>query len=72
MDTKIAVPPPVPSPVTIVDVDIPMGSLFRFMLRWAIASIPAVIVIGGVLAAVGGLASIVMMMLFGVLDGLAR
>ena len=60
-----------PNPVVIVDVDIPMGSLFRFMLRGAIASVPAVIVIGGVLTAVVGIATLAIMTLFGLLDGLA-
>jgi len=41
--------------VTITDIDMPIGSMCRFMVKWAIASIPAFIILsilGMVLAAV--------------------
>ena len=34
-----------PSEVRIVDIDMPIGSMVAFMLKWAIASIPALIIL---------------------------
>ena len=34
-----------PSEVRVVDIDMPIGSMFLFMLKWAIASIPALIIL---------------------------
>jgi hypothetical protein len=36
-----AVPQVQPSEVRVVDIDMPIGSMVAFMLKWAIASIPA-------------------------------
>jgi hypothetical protein len=33
--------------VTVVDIDMPFGSMVRFMVRWAVATIPAVLILGG-------------------------
>lgn len=52
-----------PQRVTVIDVDMPFFSMVSFMLKWAIASIPALIILalmfamlGGLLAAIGGAA----------------
>jgi hypothetical protein len=37
---------PPPSAVRIVDIDMPIGSMIVFMLKWAIASIPALLILG--------------------------
>jgi hypothetical protein len=34
-----------PPAVRVVDIDMPMGSMISFMLKWAIASIPALIIL---------------------------
>jgi hypothetical protein len=34
-----------PSEVRVVDIDMPIGSMVVFMLKWAIASIPALIIL---------------------------
>lgn len=36
------------SRVTVTDVDMPFWSMVRFMLKWAIAAIPAVVILGAV------------------------
>ena len=54
-----------PSQVSIVDVNMPFGSMVVFMVKWAIASIPALLI----LIALGALVSIV---LGGSLAGLVR
>lgn len=51
--------PPVPPlnyapPVTVVDFDMPFGSMVVFMVKWAIAAIPAPII----LIVVGGIAGV--------------
>jgi hypothetical protein len=38
-------PPPEPSSVRIVDVNMPFGSMVGFMVKWAIAAIPAIIIL---------------------------
>ena len=38
-------PPPDPQPIRIVDIDMPIGSMTSFMIKWAIASIPAVLIL---------------------------
>ncbi len=43
------------SRVKISNVDIPVGSLIVFMLKWALASVPVLIIIGLVGTALGGL-----------------
>jgi hypothetical protein len=53
-----------PARVVVVDFNMPMGSMVRLMVKWAIASIPAIIImllimglvaglLGGVLGALG-------------------
>ena len=42
-----------PARVVVVDVDMPMGAMVRLLVKWAIASIPAMLIlllIGGLLA----------------------
>jgi len=34
-----------PSEVRVVDINMPIGSMVAFMLKWAIASIPALIIL---------------------------
>jgi len=51
--------PQEPAPVRIIDVKMPLGSMVIFMVKWAIAAIPALII----LAIIGA-------MLSGVLAGL--
>ena len=48
-----ASPPHEPAPVRIVDIKMPFGSMVVFMVKWAIAAIPALIILAvvGVLAA---------------------
>jgi hypothetical protein len=64
MTEPSAVPPLQSQPLRVVvtDIDMPMADIVRFMVRWAVASIPALIilaVIGVVIGvALGALASI--------------
>jgi hypothetical protein len=46
-------PPSEPAPVRIVDIKMPFGSMVVFMVKWAIAAIPALIILAviGVIAA---------------------
>jgi len=44
-----------PARVVVVDFDMPMGSMVKLMVKWAIASIPAVIVLLFVAGLVAGL-----------------
>jgi hypothetical protein len=39
---------PLPSRVTVVDFDMPFGSMIVFMLKWALASVPALIILIGI------------------------
>ena len=48
--------------VTVVDIKMPFGSMVVFMVKWAIASIPAFLILLALLSAV--------MMFFGVLGGI--
>ena len=54
------VPPSRPIRVTVVDLDLPFGSMVTLMVKWTIAAIPALIIlalVGAMLAAMlGGLA----------------
>lgn len=54
-----------PKPVVITDIKMPMGSMIEFMIKWAIASIPAFIILciifGVVTAVLGGIFSGVFM-----------
>jgi hypothetical protein len=53
--TEIEHAPALPSPilrVTVVDVNMPFASMVGFMVKWAIAAIPAVLILG-VLAVFG-------------------
>jgi hypothetical protein len=38
-----------PQPVFVVDFDMPIGSMVTLMLKWAIASIPAVLILAAIL-----------------------
>lgn len=40
-----ATPKPPPARVVVVDFDMPMGSMVNFIFKWAIASIPAVLLL---------------------------
>lgn len=45
----------IPARVTVVDVDMPFGSMVSFIIKWTLASIPALLmlmIIGAVFAAV--------------------
>lgn len=42
---KQAAPVILPKEVSIKDIDMPFGSMIKFMVKWAIASIPAMIII---------------------------
>ena len=54
-------------PVRVVDVEMPFGSMVLFMVKWALASIPAMII----LFFVGALLTVAMIAVFGVMGGLA-
>lgn len=54
--------------VHVVDLDMPFGSMFRFMLKWALASIPAFILLF-IFSCILGL--VLTIMLGGTLAGLA-
>lgn len=54
---------PAPHPVTVTDIDIPFGRMVVLILKFMLASIPAVILMYAIMAAVGLLA-------FGLLGGL--
>jgi hypothetical protein len=65
MTENPATPAPPPTPrVTVVDFDMPFGSMIVFMLKWAIAAIPAMLI----LVMLGGIATAVFA---GVIAGLA-
>ena len=53
-------PEKIPS-VKIQDIDMPFGSMVSFMIKWALASIPAIMI----LFAIGTLISIIMISIFG-------
>jgi hypothetical protein len=42
--------PPAPAQVTIVDFQMPFGSMVLFMVKWAIAAIPAMLILGAIVA----------------------
>jgi hypothetical protein len=46
-------------PVTIVDIRMSFGSMVGFMIKWALASIPALIIVWIILGAIIGLISLV-------------
>ena len=50
-----------PARVTIVDVQMPFGSMIVFILKWTIASIPALIVLGLLALALSGVVAGVFM-----------
>ena len=41
--------------VVVVDIQMPFGSMVVFMIKWAIAAIPAAIVLGAILLAIAGI-----------------
>lgn len=50
-----AVAPFVPTKVTVTDVSMPFGSMVVFMIKWAIASIPAIIILFVLMAIVSAI-----------------
>jgi hypothetical protein len=54
-------------PVKITDIDMRFMSMVLFMVKWAIASIPAMLI----LAAIGGTAAAMILAFFGALFGMA-
>jgi hypothetical protein len=54
-----------PAPVRIIDVKMPFGSMVVFMVKWAIAAIPALIILAVIGAVLSGL-------LFGMFSGTHR
>jgi len=55
--------------VTVVDIRMPFGSMVVFLIKWALASIPAIIILWLILGAIIGLISLVF---GGLLGGLSR
>jgi hypothetical protein len=64
--TGIGPAAPTRAEVTVVDIQMPFGSMVRFILKWTLASIPALIILGllgallagifgGIFAALAGL-----------------
>jgi hypothetical protein len=52
-------PVPVPASVSVVDINMPFGSMIVFMIKWALAAIPAILILSfilGVVAVVFGTA----------------
>ena len=41
--------------VTVVDIKMPFGSMVVFMVKWAIASIPAILILAVLVAMIAGL-----------------
>jgi hypothetical protein len=39
--------------VTVVDIDMPFGSMVGFMVKWALAAIPAILILAGLAALLG-------------------
>lgn len=54
---------PPPARVSVVDINMPFGSMVVFMVKWAIAAIPALLILGVLLAALSAF-------LFGIARGL--
>jgi hypothetical protein len=57
MAEPVAAPEPVapggpqkPTPVTVVDFQMPFGSMVLFMVKWVIAAIPALLILGAIAA----------------------
>jgi hypothetical protein len=44
-----------PAPVRIIDIKMPFGSMVVFMVKWAIAAIPALIILATIGALLAGL-----------------
>ncbi len=51
--TPYVVTPVAPQTVVIADIDMSIGAMCRFMVKWVIAAIPAAIIIWVLLAVVG-------------------
>jgi len=56
-------PPAAPHRVSIADIDIPFWRMVAIIIKWAFASIPAVIIISIIFAIVGALLGAVVAML---------
>ena len=46
--------PTAPAHVTVVDIQMPFGSMVTFMIKWALAAIPAILILAILGAVVGG------------------
>jgi hypothetical protein len=47
--------PPLPAPVVVVDFQMPFGSMVLFMVKWVIASIPALLILFAIAATFWGI-----------------
>jgi hypothetical protein len=56
--------PKVPTSVVVTDFDMPFGSMVSFMVRWAIAAIPAVIILFVIFAVLGSVMGGFLMSIF--------
>ena len=56
-------PPAAPHRIAIVDIDIPFWRMVAIIIKWAFASIPAVIIISIIFAIIGALLGAVVAML---------
>ena len=55
---------PQPMPVTVVDFQMPFGSMVIFMIKWALAAIPAFLILGAVAAFFWGVCLALLAVLF--------
>lgn len=46
---------PLRQAVVITDIDMPFGSMVRFIVKWVIASIPAILILWIIMAIIGGI-----------------
>jgi hypothetical protein len=53
--STIDVPPATPARVSVVDVDMPFMSMVGFMLKWTLATIPALLILVALGLALSGL-----------------
>jgi hypothetical protein len=66
--SQIPAPPPSPSPyalsssrqlVVVTDIDMTMGKMCKFMIKWIIASIPAIIISSLIILFIGVFATVI-------------
>ena len=55
--------------VTIVDIDIPFGKLIVFIIKWMLASIPAIIIFMIIMAIISAIFGGILTGIFGVMNG---